>query len=321
MKNKKIEVRNFKSKSAWLNLLVLVGFLALSILFEVLCLRLVTNTFVVKFKTPILIGVILLTLFLSVLFAWSYLRKKDTLHKLTITVFILLIFILIVFYVMLKSGFFAVIHSTEKFQEYLKGAGDWMWVAYIVLQFLQVLILPIPSFVSVAAGWALFGAVKTLIYSFIAIVPASIIAFFVGRKLGVKAVSWMIGEDTLEKWQNKLKGKDNLVLTTMFLLPLFPDDILCFVAGLSTMTNRYFLIMIVICRLVNLTTTTFSIDLIPFTTWWGILLWIAFGVVFGLAFLYIYKNTDKISDWAKAKFAKKNKQSNEIDSNNENKDE
>lgn len=305
MKDKKVEKRSLKSKATWLNFLVLAFFLASSILFEVLCLNLVTNEFVVKFKTFFLIGAILLTILVGVLFVWSYLFKKDSLHKITISVFILVIFVLIVFYVMLKSGFFAVIHSTEKFEEYLKSAGDWMGLAYVVLQFLQVLILPIPSFVSVAAGWALFGAVKTLIYSFIAIVPASIIGFFIGRKLGRKAVSWMIGEDTLEKWQNKLKGKDNLVLTTMFLLPLFPDDILCFIAGLSTMSNKYFLIMIVVCRLINLSVSTFSIDLIPFTTWWGILLWIVFGIVFGLAFLYIYKNTDKISDWAKSKFGKK----------------
>jgi H+/Cl- antiporter ClcA len=62
--------------------------------------------------------------------------------------------------------------------------------------------------------------------------------------------------------------------------------------------------MIVVCRLVNLSGTTFSIELIPFTTWWGILLWIVLGVIFGLIFLLLYKNTDKISAWAKKKFSK-----------------
>jgi uncharacterized membrane protein YdjX (TVP38/TMEM64 family) len=214
---------------------------------------------------------------------------------------------------MQKSGFFSVVESPEKFAEYLEKSGRWMPIAYIVLQFLQVLILPIPSFVSTMAGVALFGALPTLLYSYCAIVPASIIAFFFGRKLGRKAVSWMIGESTLVKWQNKLKGKDNLILTTMFLLPLFPDDILCFVAGLSSMSNKYFLGMILICRLINLCGTTFSIDFIPFTTWWGILLWVLLGIVFTLLFIYIYKRTDKIETLFKALF-KKDKNSAKKDS-------
>ena len=206
---------------------------------------------------------------------------------------------------MQKSGFFKMIKTPESFKEYLEKSGQWMPIAYILLQFLQVVILPIPSFVSTVAGVALFGAFPTLLYSYCAIVPASIVAFFIGRKLGRKAVVWMIGESTLLKWQTKLKGKDNLILTTMFLLPLFPDDILCFVAGLSSMSNKYFIVMILICRLVNLTGTTYSIDFIPFTAWWGIAIWIILAIVFSLAFLYIYKNTDKFEAWFKGLFSKK----------------
>ena len=71
------------------------------------------------------------------------------------------------------------------------------------------------------------------------------------------------------------------------------------------MSNKYFIIMILICRLVNLTGTTFSIDFIPFTTWWGIALWIILGIVFSLVFLYIYKNTDKFERFFKKNFFKK----------------
>ena len=302
LKERKVNI--FKTKGFWLNFSMFFAFAAVSVLLEVFCLKLVKDGLFAKYRTPWLIGGIILTLvggFFGIIF---YIKAKEAWHKLLISLFVLSVFILIVLFFMLKSGFFDVVHSPEKFKEYLEKAGSWMAVAYIILQFLQVLILPIPSFVSVAAGVALFGAPKTLVYSFLAIVPASIIGFFIGRKLGTKAVSWMIGKDSLEKWQNKLKGKDNLILTTMFLLPLFPDDILCFVAGLSSMSNKYFLIMIVVCRLVNLSGTTFSIDIIPFTTWWGILLWIVLGLIFGLVFLFLYKNTDKISDWAKERFSK-----------------
>ena len=169
-----------------------------------------------------------------------------------------------------------------------------MPILYIVLQYLQVVILPIPSIVSTVAGVALFGPFKTAVYSLIGIVLGSVTAFFVGRKLGNRAVSWIIGKETLLKWQKKLKGKDSLFLTVMFLLPVFPDDVLCFVAGLSSMKVKYFLLMISISRILAVFATCYSFQLIPFNTWWGLTLWGVFIVGIVAAFVVIYKNMDRL---------------------------
>ncbi len=295
----------FKEKTTWFNLAVLLLFTAIIIPFEILCLNQASDGVLYAFKEYLKpICIILSVVMLGVSF-FFFLKKKDGLYKLSISIYVLLIFALIVVFIMQKSGFFKMIKTPESFKEYLEKSGKWMPIAYILLQFLQVIILPIPSFVSTVAGVALFGALPTLLYSYCAIVPASILAFFFGRKLGRKAVVWMIEESTLLKWQNKLKSKDNLILTAMFLLPLFPDDILCFVAGLSSMSNKYFIVMILICRLVNLAGTTYSIDFIPFTTWWGITIWIVLAIVFSLAFLYVYKNTDKFEKSFNRFFSKK----------------
>ena len=85
----------------------------------------------------------------------------------------------------------------------------------------------------------------------------------------------------------------------MFLLPIFPDDILCFVAGLSTMSLRYFSGMMVISRVLALSATCYSIDLIPFNTWWGLMLWGIFLVGIVVAFIAIYKNLDKLQRFCK----------------------
>ena len=113
--------------------------------------------------------------------------------------------------------------NEQAFQAYIQRAGVWMPLVYTLFQFLQVVVLPVPSIVSTLAGVALFGAFKATVFSLIGIITGSLVAFVIGRKLGNKAVSWLVGEDTLEKWQKKLKGKDNLVLTLMFFLPFFPD--------------------------------------------------------------------------------------------------
>ena len=102
-----------------------------------------------------------------------------------------------------KTGFFDLVQSSEGLQQYLEKAGIWMPILYIALQFLQVIILPIPGIVSTMAGVTLFGPFKTLIYSLIGILLGSLTAFFIGRKLGNKAVEWIVGKETLKKWQKK----------------------------------------------------------------------------------------------------------------------
>ena len=120
--------------------------------------------------------------------------------------------------------------------------------------------------------------------------------------MGYKAVAWMVGKDDLDKWQKKIKGKDNFILTAMFILPLFPDDILCFVAGLSSMSWQYFVVMIVISRLIGIAGTCYSVNFIPFNTWWGILIWGILIAALVVAFVFLYKNMDAINNWFNKKF-------------------
>ena len=134
-------------------------------------------------------------------------------------------------------------------------------------------------------------------YSYIGIICGSLIAFFIGKRLGVKAVSWLIGEENLNKWRNRIKGKDNLVLSFMFLLPLFPDDILCFVAGISTMSNRFFIIMVLSTRAISVLGSCYSIAWIPLNTWWGILCWILIALSAIIAFVVLYKNIDSVNNF------------------------
>jgi uncharacterized membrane protein YdjX (TVP38/TMEM64 family) len=193
-----------------------------------------------------------------------------------------------------KTGFFEIVKNEQALQEYLEKKGVWMPVFYVALQYLQVVILPIPSIVSTLAGVAVFGVFKTIVYSLIGVVLGSWSAFYIGRKFGNKAVAWMIGMETLKKWQNRLKGKDNFLLTFMFLLPVFPDDVLCFMAGLSSMRTLYFIIMIMISRVLSVSATCYSMEILPLNTWWGFSVWCVIFALFIIAFAFAYKNLDKI---------------------------
>ena len=298
-------IKDEKKKRVFL--IVFFLFAIFSAIFSVLCLFNTEKNFVNKnafIFSIIACGIIIVLYAYSVFLIY---KNRESLVKIVLSVFIFLSFCLLLIFVLQRTGFFKVIKNADTLQTYLEKAGVWMPIFYIVLQYLQVVVLPIPSLISTVAGVALFGAFKTLLYSLIGILLGSITAFLIGRRFGKKAVGWMIGEETLNKWQKKVRGKDNLILSAMFLLPLFPDDILCFLAGLSSMSLKFFTIMMSGSRFLAIGATCYSIDFIPFNTWWGIMIWIAFAVLITFLFILVFKNLDKIQAWIKRKREKKQK--------------
>ena len=233
--------------------------------------------------------------------ALFYVFKKQTAYRLTVCTLVFVDICAVVFFALCATGLIAKINSVDGLREYISETGSMAALIYIAFCFLQVVLLPVPGSVAVGVGVAMFGPLKCAIFSFIGIVIGSIVAFYVGRKIGYKAACWIAGKDSIDKWLDKLKGKDYLILSIMFLLPLFPDDVLCFVAGLSSMTDRYFIIMIIITRAISVVSTSFSFELIPFNTWWGIMIWIAILALIVLSFKLVMKYSDKIDRFLKDK--------------------
>ncbi len=287
------------------NLLHIAFIAAMAGLFQVffvLCVQILRPQ-MPEWAYPILIvGGTVLNVALAIFELICYFKGKELFYKTCVSAYVLLVFFAIILYVLFRTGFFAILNDEQAFQEYLEKAGVWMGVLFVLLQFLQVVILPIPSFVTVAAGTALFGPLPCALLSLIGILIGSITAFLIGRYLGHKAVAWMIGKNTLDKWLKKIKGRDKLFLSAMFLLPIFPDDVLCFVAGISSMSLPFFLTVIVIARIIAIFTTCYSVTLIPFDTWWGIMLWVLFFVGVAILFFILYKKADVIEKWLDKKF-------------------
>ncbi len=227
----------------------------------------------------------------------AFLFKKEVVYKSCIIAYVLLVFAAVLFYILLETGFMEIVRDSEKLEDYLERSGVWMVPLFITLQFLQVVILPIPSTVTVAVGSALFGPFLGGVYSLVGILLGSLAAFLIGRYAGYRVVAWLVGESTLKKWLKRLKGKDKLLLSFMFLLPVFPDDVLCFVAGLSTMSFLFFFIVILVARILGIFATSYLFSWIPFTTWWGILIWCAIGAVIVVLFTILYKKSEEIEKW------------------------
>ena len=203
---------------------------------------------------------------------WAGIAEKKATFRFLAVGYFLATFSLVIAIVLQRSGFFEVVKDSERLKQYLRGAGRWMPAVYVLLQYLQVVVLPVPGIVSTAAGVALFGPLATTAYSFIGVVLGSLTAFYIGRRFGSRAVAWAVGEENAEKWRDKLEGKDRFLLTAAFLLPVFPDDILCFAAGLSSMSFRYFAWTTVWARGISIVATAYFVGVVPRFGAWGFFL-------------------------------------------------
>ena len=189
------------------------------------------------------------------------------------------------------------IFSRENIQKYIESTGIFAPIVYILISFLQVSFIPVPSPITIVIGSYLFGGWLAFIYSYIGILLGSLFAFYLGRKFGRKFVSWLIGDELkLDKYIQKLKGKENITIFFMFLFPFFPDDLLCSIAGLISIKWKTFIIMQVISRITTIggNILVLSGEIIPFSGW-GIPVLVLLGVLSIIIFIISIKNSEKIN--------------------------
>lgn len=301
MKKDKIEI--LKSVLSC-SVIVVLG--AAAIVFGLLYMNLTNISFLERHKRLVETLFIIIIGLVTIISVVCQLSDKKFVYRLTFLTLILMTAALAVLYVMQITGLWDKIDSVEDLRNYVSGFGGYAVFIFIAIQFLQVVVLPIPGFITVSVGVLLFGAFRGSVYSVIGIVSASIVAFFIGRVFGYKVAGWLVGKENLDKGLELVKGKDKVILTFMFLFPFFPDDVLCFVAGLSSMSVPYYIVMITITRIINIVVSAYSVNgsIIPYNTWWGILLWIAVFILVAALCYAIYKHGDKIENFFKSKFSK-----------------
>lgn len=188
--------------------------------------------------------------------------------------------------------------SEEQIQDIISAYGAWGPIVFIIFTFLQVTFIPIPFVVSILAGNLLFGFWGSFFYSLIGTVLGSVFAFALGRKIGRPFVNWAFGDaEAVDKYLKKTQGKEFVVFFFMFLLPFFPDDALCALAGLTNLNNRQFAFILAVSRPITVigNLILWTGEIIPYNGW-GLVLIIIAVIVTVVSFLLSMKYADRIND-------------------------
>lgn len=111
-----------------------------------------------------------------------------------------------------------------------------------------------PHGLTCVLGHVVFGPFLGFIYNTVGIFIGSLISFMLARKYGAQFAKIFVSDDTYNKYIPCLdKGKYfERFLAAAFILPGFPDDFLCMVAGLGKMSLRKFTAIFLLAKPVTL---------------------------------------------------------------------
>lgn len=135
----------------------------------------------------------------------------------------------------------ALVGDQEAVSAYLKGFGLWGPLVLAIVQLIQILAAVIPGHVFLIAAGYVYGLPLGLLLNVVYIVAASQLAFSLARWAGRPLISRLVSDELLEKWYAIGEKQGFTFFTIAFILPVFPTDVMNFVAGLSGISPRKFL--------------------------------------------------------------------------------
>ena len=182
------------------------------------------------------------------------------------------------------------VSEPEKFRQWVDSHGLLGPLAFLGMMVLQVFVAVIPGEpLEIGAGYA-FGAVEGTLLCILGAAIGSTLVFLFVRRFGVRAVEVFISREKIQSLrflQNTRRV--HLFLLVAFLLPGTPKDVLCYVAGLTTLKLGPFILISSICRLPSIVTSTIGGSALGSGQWGMAAIVFAATLVISAIGLWIYK--------------------------------
>jgi len=118
--------------------------------------------------------------------------------------------------------------------------GLWGPVVLAVLFILQVFLAFIPGQALMIACGYLYGFWGGFLLSWLSLVIGGEIAFYLARRHGQPFAEKWISPDVLARWNRNAQGQGVAFYAISLVMPLVPNDAMCYVAGLDRITHRRF---------------------------------------------------------------------------------
>ncbi|MCS7179472.1 MAG: VTT domain-containing protein [Anaerolineae bacterium] len=153
-----------------------------------------------------------------------------------------LVLLIGVFLLLLSAGTVAglVLHrwltDRQAVQSWVVALGPWGPLGSILLNAAQVLLAPVPGQIFGLINGYLYGVARGTLYSWLGVQLGSALAMGLGRWLGRPLITRLVGAARLERWDRLARRRGPAFFLLVFILPFLPDDVACFLIGLSPLS-------------------------------------------------------------------------------------
>ena len=124
----------------------------------------------------------------------------------------------------------------------IRGYGLWGPAILFVLFILQTFLAFIPGQALMVASGYVYGFSGGIMITWFSLVLGGQMAFWLARRYGRPFAEKWISASILDRWDKSAAGQGIGFYVVTLVMPFFPNDAMCYVAGLGNMSNRRFLI-------------------------------------------------------------------------------
>lgn len=173
-----------------------------------------------------------------------------------------------------REPVWAVLGNQARVQEWVEGFGPWGPLASVALNTAQVLLAPLPGqFVGMANGY-LYGVWLGTLYSMAGLIMGTTLAMGLARWLGRPLVERLVDAHKLARWDCFVHRRGPPFFFLVFLFPFLPDDIVCFLIGLSPLSIPRMVVLAALGRLPGVFTSCWIGAHAACLPWWA---WLSLG--------------------------------------------
>jgi uncharacterized membrane protein YdjX (TVP38/TMEM64 family) len=130
----------------------------------------------------------------------------------------------------------------EAVTESIRGYGLWGPAVLCLLFILQTFLAFIPGQALMVASGYVYGFSRGILITWASLVAGGQMAFWLARRYGRPFAEKWISPSVLNRWDKSAAGRGIPFYVITLVMPFFPNDAMCYVAGLGNMSNRRFLV-------------------------------------------------------------------------------
>ncbi|ONH63469.1 SNARE associated Golgi protein [Streptococcus parauberis] len=157
------------------------------------------------------------------------------------------------FFLVLWAYRLGILNDSNALKDLVMAYPFWGPVIFIVVQIFQIVFPVIPGGLTTIAGFLIFGPIEGFIYNYIGIIIGSYLLFIIVKIYGRKFILLFMDEKTFYSYERKLEtpGYEKIFILCMA-SPISPADIMVMITGLTNMSSKRFLSIIMIFKPISI---------------------------------------------------------------------